>query len=455
MTIRMRLIVQTALLQAVSLLLLAYGAIAVERTLGQRQAARAETLLQEAVVHAASDALIQRDQVQLLSYLNFLKIQYPALSYAHVSWRRGDKVIPLDVGARAPGQNVVEHALTIKDPAAPDRAVAITVGVDQDAIRAPVRESEHRLIKVLAAVGAGAALVGLTLAVLLARSLTNTLGALSAMAAQISEGRLGVRLEWESQDEIGVLVRVFNAMSERLAELDLAKKNFVSSVTHELRSPLGAIESFVPLIRQKIKAPNAASTAAADEYLERIEGNVQRLNRFVTDLLDVAKIEQGKMECVLRPLDLGPIVSEVIQFFGPKAAAQRVAVANELGAAPKVMIDAERIRQVLVNLLANALKFTPAGGRVWIAGEPLREHGERMLLVTVGDTGRGMSESDVGRLFQPFSQGRNVSDGVMGPKGTGLGLYIVKTIVDQHGGRVSVKTSPGQGAKISFSLRLA
>jgi len=454
MTIRARLIVQTVLLQVVSLLLLSYGSFLVEQQLGEKQALRADSLLKEAVAHAATDALIQRDQVQLLSYLNFLKVQYPALSYAHVVWHRGGKTYPQELGEATPGARVIEESVVVSDPSSADRSVSIAFGVDQDALRAPMRESEHRMVKVLALVGTATAVIGLLLAFLLARSLTGTIGALGAMAEQISEGRLGVRLEWESEDEIGALVRVFNAMSERLADLDLAKKNFVSSVTHELRSPLGAIESFVPLIREKVRSSEEGALATAGEYLDRIQANVQRLNRFITDLLDVAKIEQGKMECVLRPVDFAPIATEVIQFFEPKARAQGLRIENHVSGAPAVLADADRLRQVFVNLLANALKFTTSSGRIWISTEQVRERGQRWLYVTVGDTGRGMDEADLSRLFKPFSQGRNVTDGVAGPKGTGLGLYIVKSIVDQHGGRIDVRSAPGQGTRITFTLKV-
>ncbi len=455
MTIRAKLIVQTVLLQIASLLLLSYGSILVERQLGEKQSLRAEGLLKEAVAHAATDALIQRDQVQLLSYLNFLKVQYPSLSYAHVIWRRGGKTFPQELGEPEVGARVLEDRVFVPDPSQADRSVEISFGVDQDILRAPMRESEHRMIRVLLLVGAVTALIGLALAALVAGSLARTLGALGAMAGEISEGRLGVRLEWESDDEVGKLVRVFNLMSERLAELDLAKKNFVSSVTHELRSPLGAVESFVPLIREKLASTDAAAQNTAREYLDRIQINVQRLNRFITDLLDVAKIEQGKMECVLRPVDFAPIVTEVIQFFEPKARAQGLVVENLIEGSPMVLADADRVRQVLVNLIANALKFTPASGRVWISAEAARERGRRWMYVTVGDSGRGMEASDLARLFKPFSQGRNVSEGVAGPKGTGLGLYIVKAIVEQHGGRVEAASAPGQGTRITFCLQAA
>jgi signal transduction histidine kinase len=454
MTIRVRLIVQTLFLQVISLLLLAYGVFAVQRNLGDRDVDRAETQIRLAVARTATDALIQKDQVQLLSYLNFLKVQYPALTYARTVWHNGSKTSTQSLGSPGSGK-VLERRVMVSDPASGDRAVEVSFGVDQEILRSTVVESQKRMVKILALVGGLTALVSLALSIWLSRSLAQSLTALGQMAEQISEGRLGVRLEWHSEDEIGALVRVFNTMSTRLADLDIAKKNFVSSVTHELRSPLGAIESFLPLIHEKINLGHRESLKQALEYMSRIEANVHRLNRFITDLLDVAKIEQGKMECVIRDINVGPIASEVAQFFEAKASSHGVVVENHIAGDPVVRGDADRIRQVLVNLIANSLKFTPSGGKIWVESQLLKEDGQRWLEISVGDTGRGMDEADRNRLFKPFSQGRNIMDGVTGPKGTGLGLYIVKSIVDQHGGKIEVRSAVGQGTKISFSLKMA
>jgi signal transduction histidine kinase len=250
-------------------------------------------------------------------------------------------------------------------------------------------------------------------------------------------------------------VRAFNGMSGRLEEFDSIKRNFVSSVTHELRSPLGAIESFLQLIREKIAGGTPEGFAQSKEFLERIQVNVHRLSGFINDLLDVAKIEKGKMECVLRPMELPLVAHEVCQFFEAKALQHGVTISNRLTGLPPVIGDADRVRQVLVNLVANGLKFTATGGQIWISGEQFRDGGARWIEVTVGDTGRGMDAADRDRLFQPFTQGRNISEGVAGHKGTGLGLYIVKSIVDQHGGKIEVKSTPGQGTRISFSLKVA
>lgn len=454
MKIRTRLVLLTASLQIASLFLLSAGVMAVLKAYEDTQQARSEDLLRHAIARTALDALIQRDQVQLLSYLNFLKGQHPALSYARVAWRKSDKVINHEMGDTAAGPAVRERKVLVSDPSQPGQTVEVVFGVDQDALRAPIVESRRRTLKVLVGVAVLTAFIGLFVAFLFARAMTEPLNALGRLAAEIGRGRLGERLDWKSDDEIGLLVGAFNAMSERLAELDTVKKNFISSVTHELRSPLGAIESFLGLIHDKMTA-GPEGERQSREYLERIAVNVRRLSGFINDLLDVAKIEKGKMECVLRPTELGALVQDVCQFFEAKAGSQGVALSGGAAGVPPVLADADRVRQVLVNLVSNALKFTPAGGRVAISAEQVREGEQRWVEVVVADTGRGMDDADRRRLFQPFTQGRNTAEGVTGHKGTGLGLFIVRSIIDQHGGRLDVQSMPGQGTRVRFSLKAA
>ncbi|MBI2387870.1 MAG: HAMP domain-containing histidine kinase [Elusimicrobia bacterium] len=455
MTIRARLVVSTFLLQVVSTALLGWGVLAVRNQYQERDLRALAATIAVSVERAAADSLIQKDDVALLSYLKFLQAQYPAIAQAQIRWKAKGRERYATVGAVAFGARTRPSRFTVADPSDPERTVEVSLQLDEGVLWAPFLEANQRLAKIILLVWAVASLLGLAVSFLIARSLTRPIVELSRLAGEIGAGKLGGRLAWESDDELGGLVRVFNAMSGRLEEFDSIKRNFVSSVTHELRSPLGAIESFLQLIREKISAGTPEGFAQSKEFLERIQVNVHRLSGFINDLLDVAKIEKGKMECVLRPMELPLVANEVCQFFEAKALQQGVTISNRLTALPSVIGDADRVRQVLVNLIANGLKFTAAGGQVWVSGEQFRDGGSRWIEVTVGDTGRGMDAADRDRLFQPFTQGRNISEGVTGHKGTGLGLYIVKSIVDQHGGKIEVKSAPGQGTRISFSLKVA
>jgi len=454
-TIRTRLVVSTFLLQVFSMGLLGWGVLAVRQKYQVQEIRAVAELIEKTVERAAADSLIQKDDVALLSYMKFLQAQYPAIAQARILWKNGGRERAATVGGGLFGPQTRAKRFTVSDAADPARSIDVDLSLDYAVLEAPFWDANKRLAKIILSVWGATSLLGLVISFLIAGGLTRPIIELSRLAGEIGGGKLGAKLAWDSDDELGGLVRAFNGMSARLEEFDTVKRNFVSSVTHELRSPLGAIESFLQLIRDKIAGGTPEGYAQSKDFLERIAVNVHRLSGFINDLLDVAKIEKGKMECVLRPMELPLVANEVCQFFEAKAMQQGVAITNRMAVLPAVLGDADRVRQVLVNLIANGLKFTAHGGQVWVTGEQFRDGGARWIEVTVGDTGRGMDETDRASLFQPFTQGRNINEGVAGHKGTGLGLYIVKSIVDQHGGKIEVKSAPGQGTRISFSLKVA
>ncbi|HAM34450.1 MAG TPA: hypothetical protein DEB40_13740 [Elusimicrobia bacterium] len=454
MRIRTRLILTITGLLVVSMLSLGYGILFVQRTQERKDMEKSAKIIENSVQRVALDAMLQKDDLQLVSYVNFLKAQYPALSYARITWLKGDRSRSVNLGEPPASGRVSERSLEVADPADLSRRVGIQLGISTDVIEAAIRDNQRRLKKIVLTIWLATSTLWFFVAYWLAWSITEPMSSLGRVAGEIGAGRFGRRLEWQSEDEIGDLVKVFNHMSERLAELDDAKRSFISSVTHEFRSPLGAIESFIALIQSK--AGKYSDCAEHKEYMNRIQSNVQRLGQFVNDLLDVAQIEKGKMECVLGDVRLAETVAEVCKFFEAKAQGQGVAIVNRIAAIPAVQADAGRIRQVLVNLIANALKFTPRNGQVDISAEQFREGGQRWLEVSVRDNGRGMDARDLQRLFEAFSQGRNVAEGVYGAsKGTGLGLYICKSIIEQHGGRLEVQSAPGQGSRFAFYLKVA
>jgi two-component system, sensor histidine kinase ChiS len=453
-TIRARLVASVGLLLLFSLALVGYGVTAVQLSFARRDADRRIEVIVNSVQRAAEDALLQKDDVLLVSYIKFLQAQYPSLSYAQLQWSSGIRARGLRVGEPRTGPQMLLHALHVTSAGDPQNRVAVQLGIDRDQLGAQVSAGQERLVRTFVGVAAVILLFGVLFAYWFARSVTEPIQALSHLAQEIGRGKLGMRLEWRSDDELGRLVEAFNGMSVRLEELDEAKKTFVSSVTHELRSPLGAIESFLQLLKDKVNAGDKGPQT--DEYLGRIQANVHRLTGFINDLLDVAKIEKGRMECTLRPMRLQEVAGEVGQFFEARARQQGVSLLNELPSnLPTVQGDPDRLRQVLVNLVANSLKFTATGGVIRVTGEQFREGTAKWVEIAVSDTGRGLAEGDQTRLFKAFSQGKNVTDGVIGSKGTGLGLYIVKSIIDQHGGKIDVRSTPGKGTQFRFSVKAA
>ena len=455
MTIRAKLTLTMALLLGAGLGALGAGLIGLERGYLLADNQEKVKLMLSSAERAARDAMVQKDDVLLVSYVKFLNDQFNSLEYCKIQWQSPDKERSITVGSVPPGDRIQEKAVHVVDPVDGRRTVTLLLGINEDKLEERVATGVGRLERDLSRIFGISMILVLLISDGFARSISRPIRRLSDVVAQVGAGKLGTRMEWTSKDEVGQLVQGFNQMSARLEELDTMKRDFVSSVTHELRSPLGAIESFIRLIESKL-ASGRSDPQQVTEYFGRIAQNVRRLSGFINDLLDVAKIERGKMEVVLRPTRIQDVAGEVVQFFEAKSKEQKVNLLSKVDPAfPVVQADPERIRQVFVNLVSNALKFTPEGGHVWIASEQFREGERKWAEVTVTDTGRGMDRADLDVLFKKFQQGKNVNQGVLGTKGTGLGLFIVKSIAESHGGKVAVRSAPGKGTQFSFTLSLA
>jgi len=455
MTLRTKLTLSVVGLFGVSLGGLGYSLVRLETKHLQEESKKRSQIIENTVKRAARDALIQQDEILLLSFVKFMTKEYPSLSFVKVSWKSRSKPREHLIGQRSPPITVTERTFQVQDPIRPMRSATIIVGIDTAILNQKVDQEIGRLERDLLRLFGIAMLTGVIFSDWFARKITRPLSALSHVAGQIGSGQLGMRLEWESKDEIGELVQGFNQMSVRLETLDAMKKDFVSAVTHELRSPLGAIESFLRLMEPKLNSGTPQDLDQFKVYFSRIQVNVTRLSGFINDLLDVAKIEKGKMECVLKPMRIQAVASDVVLFFEAKAQEQGVTIQSRLDPnTSQVNGDAERLRQVFLNLISNALKFTPEGGTIWIQGEQFREDGSKWLEVSVVDTGKGMGPGDMDRLFKKFEQGTNSKERVAGHHGTGLGLVIVKSIVEAHGGKVSVKSQVGKGTQFTFNVKL-
>jgi signal transduction histidine kinase len=276
--------------------------------------------------------------------------------------------------------------------------------------------------------------------------ITEPIKVLSEGAEIIGNGTLTHKIRIKRNDELGQLARHFNSMSEKLKELDEMKKDFVSSVTHELRSPLSAIETYVNLLLDK-------NPEYERENFLRILKNIARLRHFINDLLDSAKIEKGKMEIVKIPFDLVSAVNDIIELFRIQASEKKIALdfSTKLNIL-KINGDEDRVKQVVTNLVSNALKFTPSGGKIAVGCQLTAD--EKSAEVSVSDTGIGIPSEDAERIFLKFEQVKGIREQIKGPKGTGLGLAIAKGIVELHGGAIRVESELHKGTTFYFTLPL-
>jgi PAS domain S-box-containing protein len=231
------------------------------------------------------------------------------------------------------------------------------------------------------------------------------------------------------------------AAREVAEEANRSKNEFVAIIAHELRSPINSVAGWAKLLRTQQFEP-----ASADRALEAIERGTQTQVQLIEDLLDLSRIDCGTLRLTLAPVPLRSVARSAIDLVRPMAEAKQIAIETQLAESAVVFGDLNRLQQIMVNLLTNAIKFTPAGGRVSIKLESV----ETMARITVGDNGRGIDPAFLPQIFQRFQQAQRIS-GSQG--GLGLGLAIVKNLVEMHGGTISAE-SPGIGEGATFTVWL-
>jgi signal transduction histidine kinase len=234
----------------------------------------------------------------------------------------------------------------------------------------------------------------------------------------------------------------YNDVTEYMRALRV-KDEFVASVSHELRTPLTSIRGYVDLLMEEDDLPPGAM-----QKLEVVARNAERLGRLVADLLHTAQIDLGPMRVVRTRGDLAAIVRESVAAAAPLAATSRVDLVSDVPESLQMLLDRDRMRQVADNLISNALKYTPEGGRVRVA---LLVDGERAELC-VEDTGMGIDARDRDHLFTRFFRTRHAEEQSI--QGVGLGLSIAKSIVESHGGRIEVESEVGHGSRFRVRLPL-
>ena len=234
-------------------------------------------------------------------------------------------------------------------------------------------------------------------------------------------------------------------LNEELKQTDHTRTELVSIVSHELRTPLAIIKEFTSILVDGLAGP---TTPEEQQYLQIIQGNVDRMIRLIDEFLDSEKIEAGQVLLNKQFVDVRPLVEQITRAMEPLTTSKRLRVDVQI---PETVLgmfaDPDKITQVLTNLISNAVRFTPEGGSITIAVEELANE----VQFRVTDTGVGIDEHDLPKLFQKFQQFRTPT-GSVSPKGTGLGLAISKRLVELHGGRIWAESQAGKGSTFSFTL---
>ncbi|MBI1953924.1 MAG: GAF domain-containing sensor histidine kinase [Candidatus Omnitrophica bacterium] len=232
--------------------------------------------------------------------------------------------------------------------------------------------------------------------------------------------------------------------NEELTRLNKMKSDFVSAVSHELRTPLTSIKGYASLVRA---GKLGAVTKDQGERLEKIGRHTDYLSNLISDLLDIARIESGRVGMEIRKVDLARVADTVSDLLMPQLKEKNLTLKVEVPSKlPVLQADESRLQRVLINLLSNAIRFTPADGVITVSAAP----GPEFLQINVIDTGLGIAPADLPKLFTEFFRADNPVNRER--KGTGLGLTLVKRIVEAHGGKIWVNSVPGKGSTFSFTL---
>ncbi|HEY8470749.1 MAG TPA: HAMP domain-containing sensor histidine kinase [Longimicrobiales bacterium] len=341
----------------------------------------------------------------------------------------------------------LEHARPVLQAAlrAPD-SVAAAIDRRSDADVAEAERISTRAARSLAIATAVAVLSALGLGLWTIGALTGPLQRLRGAMAAVAAGKLvaPADLPYGRRDEIGDLARSFRSMAQQLAELDRLKAEFVSVASHELRTPLNVISGYASLMEDGLFGE---PTTQQREALRLILEQTQVLTRQVNQLLESSRLEAGALELQLEDVELAAILDAVRRAFD--AVARRKGITLTVEAEPsaprRLRVDVERIRnEVLGNLLSNAFKFTPEGGRVRLVARGVGDAVE----LEVSDTGVGIPEAELPYIFEKYYQvGRHARK-----SGAGLGLAIARQVVEAHGGTITAESRPSQGA--TFRVRL-
>jgi len=274
--------------------------------------------------------------------------------------------------------------------------------------------------------------------------------------ATIAEMRV-IRTTWDGKDAYLATVRDITARkeaeialrkaNEKLRQMDRARSDFISMVSHELRTPLTSIKNAVHIL---LSGKAGAHSETHERFLQMALRNIDRLAGIVNEVLSLAKLESGKMEFHFADIQLVSLVDHIVATFSPQADATSLTLRADIpDGLPAVHADPGRVEQVLCNLVSNALKFTPEGGRVTISA---RCDGE-FVAVEVADTGIGIAPEDQERIFEPFYQAGDLM--TRSSKGTGLGMTIAREIVEAHGGRIWLESVPNLGTRCFFTMPIS
>lgn len=297
----------------------------------------------------------------------------------------------------------------------------------------------------------GAAILALVIGVLLARTLTRPLRALTEATEKMAGGELNQQVTVNSKDEIGELADSFNRMSREVAKANQLRKQMTADIAHDLRTPLTVIAGYIESMRDGDLAPTP-------ERLDSIYAEIERLQRLVADLRLLAVTDAGELRLNLAPVNVASLLERVAASFKLAAEQKGTSLSVQVDSTlPDISADESRLDRVLSNLVGNAIRHTPEGGAISITAQAsistfiLATRQNKSVLISVEDTGEGIPPADLPHIFDRFYRADKSRTGEDGAS-SGLGLAIAKALVEAHGGRIWVESEEGRGTKMKMDF---
>ena len=284
---------------------------------------------------------------------------------------------------------------------------------------------------------AGAA--GIILTFFLSRRILAPVESLSRAARDLARGDFSQRVDVKSKDEVGELAGAFNSMAQELAAAETVRRNMVTDVAHELRTPLSNLRGYMEAIKDGLVEPDATT-------IDTMHEEVGVLTRLIEDLQELALAESGQLALDFQPCDLADLSRREVAAHLPTAEEAGVAIVSDLAESAPLYGDPGRLGQAIRNLLTNAVNYTPSGGTVTVSVSTSGDEVE----VRVTDTGPGIPEDQIPQVFERFYRVDRSRSRATG--GTGLGLTIARRLVEAHGGRITLDSRVGEGASFSITL---
>ncbi len=319
-------------------------------------------------------------------------------------------------------------------------------------------EVEHRILELdrrgqmavhWGIIGLGASfLVGLFGSMFLAHTMHRPLKELTRGIRLIPQRGLSEPIPVVSKDEFGELAKAFNEMADRLGQEERMRSDFISMLSHEIRTPLTSIRESVNLIADEVMG---SINEKQKRFLLIARGEIDRITELLNRLMQVSRMEAGVLDITIRPLDPMPLIASIVHRLTPAAEAKGVAIHTRVDAVlPRVMGDSDHLKQVLLNLLGNAIKFAPPGSEVIVQAVP-DDQGCNVIF-SITDNGYGIPQQEHSLVFQKYYRASGIKDEA---DGVGLGLSISKLIVEAHGGYIWVQSRVGEGSTFGFTLPTA